>query len=428
MDAGRAPRRRYGRRVVIRRSVRDWGVDAGVVAVAALLGGFFLFVTVIEEPAPSSLPPIGLDIGVAAAACLGLLLFRRRWPVTLALLFIPAALVSSAAMGPAAVALFTVAAHRGARPVALVAGLHMIVNLVILRFAPLTPRQYAEAVVFIVLLDGVVVATGLLLRSQRLLVGSLRDRARQAEEGQRMRVEEARHLERERLAREMHDVLAHRISLLAVHAGALEFRRGATAAEAHAAGVIRQSAYDALEDLREVLGMLRGTPGGSDSERPSPTLGDLPALVEESRRAGMRVLLDDRLGGGSGTVPAGLGRHIFRVVQEGLTNARKHAPGSKVTVTVATGARDAGADGGAGVNGGDGGAGVGSGGADEGVGGLTVEVVNPLPLAAPAAQIPGAGTGLIGLRERLDLVGGRLEHEWTPGGDFRLWAWLPWRP
>jgi signal transduction histidine kinase len=393
--------------VGVRRSARDWGVDAALVAGAAVLGGLFLLSTVTAEPLPPTLPPLGLDIGIGVAACVALLLFRRRWPVALALACIPVALISSAAMGPTALAVFTVAAYRTWRVTAAVAGAHLLMNVLVLEFAPITQRQYVETVVTMLLLDTALVATGMLVRSQRMLVRSLQDRARQAEEGQRLRVEEARHLERERLAREMHDVLAHRISLLAVHAGALEFRRTATAEEARAAGVIRQSAYDALEDLREVLGMLRGTPGGADPERPQPTLADLPALVEESRRAGMRVVLDDRLGKPD-PVPAGIGRHVYRIVQEGLTNARKHAPGAEVRVTLtapdqATEPDPAAAD------------------------LLAIEVVNPMPLGIAAVEIPGAGAGLIGLRERLDLIGGRLQHERTPGGEFRLRAWIPWR-
>ncbi|MDG4829032.1 histidine kinase [Solwaraspora sp. WMMD1047] len=391
----------------VRRSARDWGVDAALVAGAAVLGGLFLLSTVTAEPLPPTLPPLGLDIGIGVAACVAVLLFRRRWPVALALACIPVALISSAAMGPTALAVFTVAAYRSWRVTAAVAGAHLLMNVLVLEFAPITQRQYVETVVTMLLLDTALVATGMLVRSQRMLVRSLQDRARQAEEGQRLRVEEARHLERERLAREMHDVLAHRISLLAVHAGALEFRRTATAEEARAAGVIRQSAYDALEDLREVLGMLRGTPGGADPERPQPTLADLPALVEESRRAGMRVVLDDRLGKPD-PVPAGIGRHVYRIVQEGLTNARKHAPGAEVRVTLTAPDQATEADPAA---------------ADQ----LAIEVVNPMPLGIATAEIPGAGAGLIGLRERLDLIGGRLEHERTPGGDFRLRAWIPWR-
>ena len=100
-------------------------------------------------------------------------------------------------------------------------------------------------------------------------------------------------------------------------------------------------------------------------------------------------------------VPAATGRSAYRIVQEGLTNARKHARGAAVDVTV---------DGAAGT-------------------GLTIEIRNRLPVGvAAAAEIPGTGTGIIGLAERASLAGGRLEHGRTPAGDYRLWVWLPWPP
>jgi signal transduction histidine kinase len=90
---------------------------------------------------------------------------------------------------------------------------------------------------------------------------------------------------------------------------------------------------------------------------------------------------------------------VYRIVQEGLTNARKHAHGAEVSVCV-HGTRDD---------------------------GLTVEIRNPWPLhAASTTALPGAGSGITGLSERVSLAGGRLEHGRTPAGDFRLWAWLPW--
>jgi signal transduction histidine kinase len=194
----------------------------------------------------------------------------------------------------------------------------------------------------------------------------------------------------------MHDVLAHRISLLSVHAGALEFRPDASPPEiAQAAGVIRASAHQALQDLREVIGVLRDDAGDGAPERPQPSLTDLPALIDESRRAGMAVTWENRLHDVA-VVPASIGRSAYRTVQESLTNARKHAPGATVRVMVG-GAAGA---------------------------GLTVEVCNPLVKAAP--EIPGAGAGLIGLTERAMLAGGRLEHGRTGQSDFRVHAWLPW--
>jgi len=185
-----------------------------------------------------------------------------------------------------------------------------------------------------------------------------------------------------------------------MHAGALEFRPDAPPEEvARAAGVVRASAHQALQDLREVIGVLRDEPGvnGGGPERPQPTLANLPTLVEESREAGMHVSAECRVGDLT-AVPDGVGRNAYRILQEGLTNARKHAHGAAVEVTV---------DGEAGS-------------------GLAVAITNRLPVGVPAAEIPGTGTGLIGLSERTMLAGGRLEHGRTPAGDFQLRAWLPW--
>ena len=134
------------------------------------------------------------------------------------------------------------------------------------------------------------------VRARRQLVLSLRERAERAEAEQQLRVEQARQHERARIAREMHDVLAHRISLLSMHAGALEFRPDAPPEEvAHAAGIVRASAHQALQDLREVIGVLREEPAlNGGPERPQPTLANLPALLDESRTAGMHVSSDCR--------------------------------------------------------------------------------------------------------------------------------------
>jgi signal transduction histidine kinase len=363
-------------------------VDAGLIALAAVLGGLFLIDSVQTEPQKD----VAADLVVGALAGAALLL-RRRWPVALALALMPTILFSALAMGATAVAMSAVAVYRSWRVTAAVLTVHAVALVLVFGLATESRRDFWQGLVVLLALDAALVASGLLVRSQRLLVRSLRERAREAEEGQRLRIEEARHTERERIAREMHDVLAHRISLLAVHAGALEVRRSAPTEEREAAGIIRQCAYQALEDLREVIGMLRDD--GTDNDRPQPTLTDLPALIEQSRLAGARIALDSR---NLPTVPDGVGRHAYRIVQEGLTNARKHAPGAPVTVRLA------------------------------GDDGLVVEVTNPLAERAPTPRLPGAGSGLIGLRERMKLVGGRLEHDRTPDGEFRLYAWLPLRP
>jgi len=371
--------------------------DAGLVLLAVLLGGFFFADSLSTGDHGPTFPY--LDLGVGAAACAGLLL-RRRWPVALALLLIPTLLVSASAMGATAIAIGAVGVYRSARAAALVLAVHVVTVTTLFALAAGGTREFWIGLTVVLALDAAAVAMGLLIRSQRMLVQSLREQARQAEETQRLRAEEARHAERERIAREMHDVLAHRISLLAVHAGALQVRRSATEEERATAEVIRQHAYAALEDLREVIRMVRSA-GPDEGDRPQPVLADIPALVEQSRRAGMRVELDGF--DPSQAVPESIGRHGYRIVQEGLTNARKHAPGAPVRVALST--------------------------VDGDAPGLVVEVTNALPESSGAQhRLPGAGTGLIGLRERVEVVGGRLEHGPTPDGQYRLRAWLPWRP
>ena len=163
----------------------------------------------------------------------------------------------------------------------------------------------------------------------------------------------------------------------------------------------------ALVELREVLGVLRADDDAvvpTEHEAPQPTLAELPALLADADEAGTPARLDlSGLPGGDRAALAGLpetaSRTAFRVLQEALTNARKHAPGARVTVSVAGGAEE----------------------------GLVVEIGNALPVASPRA-LPGAGAGLIGLAERVQLAGGRLDHGRTPDGRFELRAWLPWQP
>jgi signal transduction histidine kinase len=240
---------------------------------------------------------------------------------------------------------------------------------------------------------------GLYVRARRELIASLHERARRAEAEQELRVARARDLERATIAREMHDVLAHRISLLSLHAGALELRPAAPPETvAAAASVIRQSAHQVLEDLRELLGVLRFDRPDQPPERPQPGLSDLAALVDEARRAGDPITFHDGVGAPT-AVPAAVGRAAYRIVQEGLTNARKHAPGQPVTVTISGGHGS----------------------------GLTVHLSNPAPPTEAASLIPGGGTGLIGLAERAAIAGGRLEHS-REGDLFQLRASLPWSP
>lgn len=385
-----------------RRTPRDWFVDS-LLFVAALL-----WVLVAHADVTSATPEFGLNAGPAwleeADLLVGLLVSgalwaRRRWPVGLAIATAPLALFSVTAGIALMVITFTVLVHRPL-PVGLaVAGWNLLALPLYLAVRPDPSMPFWGSVVWTALFICAVVAWALFVRARRQLVLSLRDRAERAEAEQQLRLDQARRLERGRIAREMHDVLAHRISLLSLHAGALEFRPDAPPEEvARAAGVIRASAHAALQDLREVIGVLRAEPAGAGTpEPPQPTLADVPVLVAESRDAGVRVSVRDEVTDPA-AVPVAAGRSAYRIVQEGLTNARKHAPGAVVVVGLAGAPGD----------------------------GLTVEIRNPWPVGAPASAIPGTGTGLVGVAERVSLAGGRLTHGRDPDGDFRLAAWLPW--
>lgn len=376
------------------RSRRDWLVDSALFALA-VGSGVLLFDEASSRPAPDGL--LAADLVFGSLACLALW-WRRRWPVGVALALAVPAAFSDMASGAVLIALFTVAVHRPRPVVAAVVAVHTLPLAVYLVVRPDPQISVVQMIVFTLLLLAAVLASGMYIRARRQLLVSLRERARWVETEQGLRVERARQLERTRIAREMHDVLAHRISLLSMHAGALEFRPDAPAEEiARAAGTIRDSAHLALQDLREVIGVLR-SPTGDGTSRPQPTLADLPALVAESRQAGVRVQTDYRPSD-LDAVPSAIGRHAYRIVQEGLTNARKHAPDAAVEVAVQV----------------------------EPGAGVRVQMRNrPTVGAAVSAGIPGGGTGLAGLAERASLVGGQLEHGRTPGGDFLLSAWLPW--
>ncbi|NEA27256.1 histidine kinase, partial [Actinomadura bangladeshensis] len=291
---------------LFRRSWREWLGDLGLTAAAGALGAMLLLGTK-EDPPPDATIVVPRDLAIGAVWLVFLLLFRRRYPVAVAVTMMFAQWTATSALGTAAVAVYSLAMLRPWRTLVPVAAANMAL-IVALFWITSTWHQFRQGTVVFVLLYAVLITAGMLVRSRRQLIASMEERARAAETEQRLRVEEARLLERERIAREMHDVLAHRISLLAVHAGALEFRPDAPADQREAAGIIRQSAYEAMEDLREVIGVLRADAPDADPERPQPTLADVAALVRESRRAGGRITLEEDVPD-PGRVPARVGRH-----------------------------------------------------------------------------------------------------------------------
>jgi signal transduction histidine kinase len=375
-----------------RSAARDRLADAVAVTVALAYGS--LMIPLGDATRAGAPLPWRLDVALGVLCCAALLVRRRR-PVALTVALLPVSTVSVMATGAALVALFTVAIHRRG-PVALALGAAYVAVVpvyFVLHDDPEFP-VWVDLVVRTLTTTGAL-GWGMFVRAYRRLTASLREHAARLEAEQHLRVDQARLTERARIAREMHDVLAHRMSLVSLHAGALEVRTDARPEEvAIAAGAIRASAHQALEELRGVIGVLREGAVGRP-EPPQPGLADLPGLVDAARAMGMTVAYTSAVPADGPSVV--LGRTAYRIVQEGLTNARKHAPGTAVRVLVG-----------------------GEPGAD-----LRIEVRNPVPVPAARPEVPGAGMGLVGVSERVALAGGQVRYG-PDGDDFRLEARLPW--
>jgi signal transduction histidine kinase len=375
-----------------RRTARDWIVDVAMFVVALGIGVLALTDTWDGHARWTRV----LDVVVGTAACLALWLRRQR-PVGVAVFTVVASTFFALSGGAGLVAMFNAAIRAPRRALVGIAVLALVSSAI---FSGLYRNSYDWfGLIFGVLLIVVVIGWGLFVRAQRELMTTLRERAARLESEQRLSAERSREAERRRIAREMHDVLAHRLSLLSVHAGALEFRPDASPEEvSQAAAVIRATAREALEELREVIGVLRDDRDAEAPQPPQPTFAEIPDLIEESRTAGMNVRLHDET---DEDVPVGLGRTAYRVVQEGLTNARKHAPGAAVDVTLSGAPPSA----------------------------LYVRIVSRPAVGVAARSEPrptGAGSGLVGLAERVELAGGELKFGHDEAGDFVLIATLPW--
>jgi signal transduction histidine kinase len=284
---------------------------------------------------------------LALVACASLLL-RRRFPVAVALVASAVFLFNPQTLWPLVVALYELAARRG---VVLALGIGLLdvvsVNGTLRLALGLSTVQYGPAAVLVV-----PVALGFAARSRRQRLSALTDQVDRLRVEQELRAEQARSAERARIAYEMHDLLAHRLSLLALQAGVLELRGRDLPAPLLAARLIqlRDTSAQALTELRDLLGVLHeqqpppdpsaptwpdrpsdadpagsGQPGGADPAA-------LRALLDESRVAGTAVTAD--IAPDLATLPAPVRLAVYRIVREALTNARRHAPGAPVAVTV----------------------------------------------------------------------------------------------
>jgi len=375
-------------------SARARVVDVALIAMSVAWG--WVATSRLGPPAgaPDWFGPVDTVLGVLA--CLALW-WRREHPVAVGVVLVTAGTALASVSVAPLIALYAVATLASVRATAVLG----VLNL--LAFAPqvlLRPDMPASPTLLVAShVVGVVAAAaaGLVVRSRRQLIRSLRERADAAEVEAALRAAQAQHEAREQLAREMHDVLGHRLSLLSVQAGALSYNRESAPEDAaRAMEEIRRSAHQALQDLREVIGVLRSRP----DDVPAPDVSDIPALVHEAGAPGAPVRLDDGTGltRGGDEAPAIVGRTLYRFVQEALTNVRRHAPGASAVVRIS----------------------------GERGGAVEAEVLNgaggvPSPAAEGATR-----AGLRGLRERAALVGGRLEHGPTRDGGWRLAIRLPW--
>ncbi|MDG4789357.1 histidine kinase [Micromonospora sp. WMMD1102] len=465
-----------GGRATARRTVRDWVVDS-------LLFGLALFFWAWTwRSAPmyyfDSIPGwmVTIDPWVGAVGCLALW-WRRRFPILLGVAMVLVLMLAATGLGAALVAVLSVAVHRNWLPATLVTVLHVGPSLSFGYENPPPGVTRWAYLTLILLMYLVPLGWGIAVRARRQLIANLRREVDRARNEHRQRLAGARRAERERIAREMHDVLAHRISLISVHAGALAYRTaqadagaGAPLGAAEVGGaieVIRDNARQALVELGDVLAVLRPEQGDRDgveqSEQgdrdgveqadpevgtagqetgtadewvshrsaPQPRLADIFRLVQEAQVSGQRVSFEMVCAPGAAeSLRPAMQRTVYRTVQEGLTNARKHAGQTEVTVRVEI---------------------------EPGTG-IVATITNPLPsplplpssplpsspLSAPsplsspdargrpaeyaaqaAVDLPGAGAGLTGLAERLALDGGTIEHG-VVGGTFRLRTRLPW--
>lgn len=396
----RAPRSRAWR---VNQAALDWTL-AGLLLVWGqvdlwAVGGKFTRVPGEHALAAAFLVLVALPLG-----------FRRRWPLAVLTVVMGAIAMQSLLAGqapqggevlfPTLIVLYSVAAHADFRRAC--AGLAIAFAAALIEGV-----QDAEVVTFgdlvvvegffFVFLGGAAWLVGRYVRGRRQEVERADDRTARLrrEEGESARLAVA--AERGRIARELHDVIAHSVSLMGVQAGAVERVLETDPEQAREAlRSIQLTARESVEELRRLLGILRTDERGT-SLAPQPGLGALESLVDDNRQAGLQVEL--RVEGEGHRLPAGVELSAYRVAQEALTNVRKHAPGSAASVLLRY--RQ-----------------------DE----VEVWVVNTRPTAANGSGTPptrGTGHGIVGMRERVALYGGSLEAGGEPDGGFAVRARLP---
>jgi signal transduction histidine kinase len=265
----------------------------------------------------------------------------------------------------------------------------------VLTVTMLSPSQIAGDYIFPTAFAGISWLAGRAVRTRTRLTEELHEAAVREQEAREHEAQRAAADERRRIAREMHDVVAHSVSVMVVQAGGARriLERDPERAVA-AAAQIERTGREALAEMRRLLGVLHRDDDEHDARAPQPTMAGVAALVERARAAGLPVEL--HVEGERRSLPAGLDLAAFRVVQEGLTNALKYAEHASTDVHVRWGARD-----------------------------LELEILDRGPGPARDRLGGDGGHGLVGMRERVKLYGGDLEAGRRRGGGFRIRAKLP---
>jgi len=328
-----------------------------------------------------------------ALAAAGALVLRRRQPELALAAGIPGLYLGHLAFAPL-IALYFLAVHRrSAAPGA--------VGAVLVALAQFLPLPLGDVMLLrpdhdtvLDALDSCALGVGafVLGRSARHRRERLREITESREREHRLLAQHTLATERARLAREMHDVVAHKVSLISLQAGVLQVTEPGARAVRETAGVIRELSVDTLTELQHLVGVLRADGGNTGDLAPQPRLADLGRLVEESA-----LPVELHLGDLAGPLPEAVERAAYRTVQEALTNVRKHAPGAGAEVRVGPAG-----------------------------GRLRVEVRNTAADgSAVPPGLPAGGNGLVGLRERAQLLGGSFTSAPLPGGGFLVRAEYP---
>ncbi|MFI7607629.1 sensor histidine kinase [Micromonospora sp. NPDC049366] len=371
---------------------------------ALLAAGLVALELVFVLLTPRELWPRGLPAMLGWSALSALPVALRRvapWPavgVAVATLAVPVLTgTGTTAQGLAfAVLTYTVAARRPARSAALAAALLWLPVVVASLLAP-PDGAVAVAPGYLVLNNLLVgllsYAVGRIAHARRAATRALRERARVAEERQRALAAQAVADERRRIARELHDVVAHHVSVMGVLAtGARRvLRRDPDAAE-EVIGTVEETGRAALRELRRLLDVLRTDTEPVDDLAPQPGLAGIDALTEQVREAGLPVTL--HVEGTPGVLEEGVALAVYRIVQEALTNALKHAGTATAEVRLTHGPTA-----------------------------LEVEVTDTGRGPRPDGE--RVGHGLVGMRERVALYGGVLRTGARAGGGFRVYARIP---